>query len=446
MLNFKSLPEKLLSPVDNSPLIIFRVIFGLLIFLESAGAIFTGWVKRVFIDPSFTFTLIGFERLQPLPGNGMYFYYALMALFGIMVMIGYYYRVSLGIFTLLWTLSYWMQKSSYNNHYYLLILLCLIMIIMPAHKYFSVDVKKRRVKESLTCPGWCYAIIILQLTIVYTFAGLAKLYPDWLNGLPVQIWFSAKAGYPIIGDLLQQEWLQWMVVYGGIVYDFFIVPLLFWKRTRLFAFCLSLLFHLFNSMVFQIGIFPYLMIALTIFFFNPEKIRALFFKSKPALNDGVTISRKFAYHPLLVATISVYFFLQIYLPLRHLHYEGNVHWTEEGHRLAWQMMLRSKYGYAYFEVINPETDEKWQVKPEHYLSPKQALKLPLAPDLIWQFSQFLEEEFTAREEINKVEVYAYVKASLNGRPLQPFVDSTVNMAQEEWEPFQHSDWLMPLKE
>ena len=48
--------------------------FGLLIAVESFGALLTGWVKRAFIDPEFTFTFIGFEWLQPLPGNGMYWY------------------------------------------------------------------------------------------------------------------------------------------------------------------------------------------------------------------------------------------------------------------------------------------------------------------------------------------------------------------------------------
>ena len=113
----------LFKQINNSSLVVFRIIFGLLIFLESVGAIFTGWVKRTLIDPEFTFTVIGFEWLQPLPGNGMYFYYLIMGLFGFFVMIGYKYRLSMISFTILWTATYLMQKASYNNHYYLLILI-----------------------------------------------------------------------------------------------------------------------------------------------------------------------------------------------------------------------------------------------------------------------------------------------------------------------------------
>lgn len=132
----------LFKHIDNSALIVFRIIFGLLIFLESVGAIFTGWIKRTLIDPEFTFSFIGFEWLQPLPGNWMYIYYLIMGIFGFCVMIGYKYRVSIIAFTILWTATYLMQKTSYNNHYYLLILLSAIMVFLPAHNYFSVDAKK----------------------------------------------------------------------------------------------------------------------------------------------------------------------------------------------------------------------------------------------------------------------------------------------------------------
>ena len=55
----------LFSRIDNSPLVVFRVFFGLLIMLEAWGAIATGWVKRIFVDPEFTFNFIGFDFLKP---------------------------------------------------------------------------------------------------------------------------------------------------------------------------------------------------------------------------------------------------------------------------------------------------------------------------------------------------------------------------------------------
>ena len=135
------LNKLLFKHIDNSALIVFRIIFGLLCFLESIGAIFTGWVKRTLIDPQFTFSFIGFEWLQPLPGNLMYVYYAVMGIFAFMIMLGYKYRFSIIAFTVMWFATYLMQKSSYNNHYYLLFLLSSIMVFLPANKYFSLDAK-----------------------------------------------------------------------------------------------------------------------------------------------------------------------------------------------------------------------------------------------------------------------------------------------------------------
>ena len=92
----------LFKHIDNSALVVFRMFFGALIFLESFGAIATGWITRTLVEPKFTFSFIGFEWLQPLPGPWMYIYYAVMGVCGIFIMIGYKYRLSMLSFTLLW--------------------------------------------------------------------------------------------------------------------------------------------------------------------------------------------------------------------------------------------------------------------------------------------------------------------------------------------------------
>ncbi len=174
--------QRLFLQIDNAPLIIFRIFFGLLLACETFGAILTGWVKSNFIDPTFTFSHIGFDWLQPLPGYGMYYYFATMGILGLLVAIGYKYRWTLGLFTILWTGVYLMQKTSYNNHYYLLILVCLIMFFLPANKYASIDAKLNPSLQKLTMPAWCSWIMITQISIVYFYATVAKLYPGWLDG------------------------------------------------------------------------------------------------------------------------------------------------------------------------------------------------------------------------------------------------------------------------
>lgn len=441
----KALHKHLFEEVDNSPLIVFRIFFGLLAFLESAGAIFTGWVKDTFVEPKHALTFIGFEWLQPLPGYGMYFYYAIMAVAGLMIMTGSWYKLATLIFTFMWWGCYLMQKSHYNNHYYLLILLSFFMLIVPAHRYFSGDVKRNPSLKSMTCPKWCFLIFILQVWIVFTYASIAKLYPDWLQGKPIGLWFSYKTHYPVIGPLLGKEWFKLAVVYGAILFDLLIIPMLLWKRTRLFALVLALMFNIFNSIVFQIGIFPYLMIAIMVFFFPPETIRRIFFKNKLAIGKELLFllnARVGGKKRFITLGLALYFLFQLLLPLRHFLFEGNVHWTEEGHRMAWHMMLRSKWGSVDFTIKDPKTGEIWKVKPSEHFSVDQSTEIAKLPDMTWQCAQFLKNYYAERGKPG-VEIYANSSVSLNGGPYRPLINPNVDLAKVKWEPFKHSDWLLP---
>ena len=431
----------LFRQIDNSSLIVFRIVFGLLCFLESVGAIFTGWVRRVMIEPEFTFSFIGFEWLQPLPGNWMYAYYVLMGIFGLFIMLGYRYKLSMLAFAIMWTATYLMQKSSYNNHYYLLFILSFLMVFLPAHRYKSMDAKRNPDIIAYSMPNWCRWIFIGQLFILYTYATLAKLYPDWLDTTVIALLMKPKAEYPLIGELLQQKYMHYFIAYGGIMFDGLIIPLLLWKRTRKYAFFTAIFFHLFNSVVFGIGIFPYLALAFSLFFFEPKTVNRLFLKSKPLYTAHEVRIPK--YGRLGAYVFVIYLLVHLALPLRHYFFKDNVLWTEEGHRLAWRMMLRSKSSSARFTVVDKTTNETIRVKLSDYLSPKQRRNIGAKPDFIWQFAQRLKKEYA--EQGRDVSVYARVRVSVNGKPNKPFVDETVDLAAVPWEPFKHSDWLLPSK-
>ena len=436
------LHKELFKSIDNSPLIVFRIIFGFLIMTECAGAIFTKWVEKTLITPKFTFNFIGFDFLQYLPDNFMYSYFAIMSLMGFLVMIGYKYRYSLGIFTLMWGGVYLMQKTSYNNHYYLLCLLCIIMLFLPAHKYAAIDTIKRPTIKKNTMPQWCAWLIIGQVWIVYTYAAIAKLYPDWLDLSVIELLMSSKKGYPLIGSLLQTRWVHIFLAYSGIVFDFLIVPCLLIKKTRKWAFFASAFFHLFNSIVFQIGIFPYLSLAFSVFFFNPEQIRRFFFKKKPLFIASKI--KENHYKRTTIIIIGLYLLIQIILPVRHWFIQDNVLWTEEGHRLSWRMMLRSKKGYISFKVVNRTKDTSYQVNLKEYLTPKQRNNISTKPDLIWQFAQYLKKEHQEKNE----DIGVYVtnsKVSVNNGPWLPFVKPGIDLGNEPWHYFKHEAWLYPYK-
>ncbi|HLT32891.1 MAG TPA: HTTM domain-containing protein, partial [Aquaticitalea sp.] len=362
-----------------------------------------------------------------------------MGICGLLVMVGYKYRLSMITFTLLWTGTYLMQKSSYNNHYYLLILLSGIMVFQPANRYLSIDAKLNPKIKNISMPLWCSAVFILQMFIVYTFASIAKMYPDWLDTSVIEVIMRSKKHYFLIGDVLQEKWMHYFISYGGILFDGLIIPLLLFKPTRKWAFIVSLFFHLFNSFVFQVGIFPYLSIAFALFFFNPETIRHIFLKKKPLYEDQEVIVPNYK-TPFLIVFI-LYFVIQIGLPLRHWFFKDDVLWTEEGHRLSWRMMLRSKSGSTYYRVIDANTNLQIPINMDDYLTKKQQRTASTKPDVIWQFSQYLKNDFAIKGIDVKVFVNSYVR--VNNHKLKRLIDPEVDLASVPWKPFKHSEWLLP---
>ena len=429
----------LFKQIDNSPLLIFRIFFGILVSLECYGAIATGWVKKNLIDPEFTFNFIGLDWLQPLPGIGMYLYFIVMGTLGIFIALGYRYRFSAGAFALLWTAVYLMQKTAYNNHYYLLILIALIMAFMPANRDYSLDARRNPSIRTNHMSAYLKWAIVLQLFIVYTYASVAKLYGDWLDFSIIEILFKNKKSYPIIGGLLQEPLVHRVVGISGILFDLLIVPALLWKPTRKWAFVASLFFHLFNSIVFQIGIFPYLALAFTVFFFEPETIRKLFFKKKePYLENVLTVPPQ---RELVLGILSLYFLIQLVLPIRHYFIKDDVLWTEEGHRMSWRMMLRSRTGITTFKIVNHTTGNSYLVNLDDYLSRGQKSKIKSYPDFMWQFAQRLKREYNEKGE--DISVFVNSRVSINGKPYQEFIDPKIDLGNVSWNYFGHNDWILP---
>ena len=429
----------LFQKIDNSPLIIFRIFLGLLIASEGFGAIMTGWVRRTLVEPQFTFNFIGFEWLQPLPGMGMYFYFALMGVLGLFIAFGYKYRWSMVAFALMWWGVYLMQKTSYNNHYYLLALIASIMCFLPAHRAYSIDAKKNPALQTDGMFAYVKWIMVLQLLIVYTYAAIAKLYGDWLDFTFLKLLMESKSHYWLIGDLFKVAWFQKFIGISGFLFDLLVIPALLWKPTRNIAFGCAIFFHLFNSIVFQIGIFPYMALAFTVFFYEPETIRKIFFKKKKVFEKSSLVVPNFRNALLIIG--GIYFIVQILLPVRHHFIEDDVLWTEEGHRLSWRMMLRSRNGRVVFLVVNKENKKSKHIRLSDFLTKKQRSKIGSYPDFMWQFAQHLKKEHAAIGE--DIEVYVDSKVSINGRPPQQLINPNVDLASVKWDHLRHHEWILP---
>src|SRR5690606_32479986 len=161
--------------------------------------------------------------------------------------------------------------------------------------------------------------IKLLLGIVYFYAGLAKLNSDWLfRAMPLKIWLPSKYDLPLLGALMHQEWVHYAFSWSGMLYDLSIPVLLLWKRTRLAASILVIIFHVMTRVLFPIGMFPFIMIVSALIFFEPKvhhRILAFVSKIFRINKSHFDNARVLLFEPfrrkLLLSIISVFFLIQL---------------------------------------------------------------------------------------------------------------------------------------
>lgn len=424
---------------SNAPIEIFRIAFGALMLAEAWGALATGWVRRVFVDVNYTFTFFGFEWTQMLLGTPMQVLFILMGVFAIGVMLGYKYRFSILMLAILWSISYLMQKSHYNNHYYLVMLVSWLFVFFPMGKRFSLDARHRPEIYKTIIPAWPRLLLMGLIAIVYFFAAINKLYPDWLQAMPLRIWMGSKADLPVLGPFLQKEWVPYFMAYSGFLYDLLVVPMLLWRRTRWLAIGASLGFHLFNSIVFQIGIFPYFALAFSLFFFPTQSIEKLVSRGRSV--PVITMSTTPVYRRLIKVGFIGFLAVMLILPVRHHFIPDDVLWTEAGHRLSWRMMLRTKTGIAHFYV---ETDQQQRqlISSRDRLASHQRNNVATKPDMMYTFARKLQAEFKEKGH-SDVRVFVDARVSVNGRPFKQFTDSEIDLLSVRWNYFGNQEWVLP---
>ena len=443
----RRLQRRAFAPVDNAALVFFRIGFGLILAWEVYRYFSHGWISRYWIEPQFHFTYYGFSWVKPWPGNGMYIHWGLLGVLATFVAAGFLYRLSITLFFLAFTYSFLLDQALYLNHLYLVCLFSFLLIFMPANRAGSVDAWLRPRIRGDTTPAWTMWLLRLQMGVVYFYGGIAKLSPDWLRGEPMRSWMARNTNMPVIGRFFDQEWAVYTITYGGLLLDLLIVPALLWRRTRIPAFAVAVLFHVTNAYLFRIGIFPWLAIAATTLFFAPDWPRRLIrrFRGQNAATASVVPqSLQPRYPAVVLSLIAAYAAVQLLVPLRHLLYPGSAAWTYEGHRFSWRMKLHDRDARARFYVIDENVNRTMEVNPRMFLTRMQTLVMAARPDMLVQFAHFLADKLPRRGP-KPLRVEARVLCSLNGRKPQLFIDQNVNLAAER-RTLRPTPWILPLTE
>ena len=432
--------QKVQQPTDAASLVLFRVVFGLLMFIDIVRYFYIGWVKDVYAKPEFHFQYEWFSWIRPLPEEFMYLLFGILGICGILIAVGLFYRLSSIIFFLGYTYIFLLEKTTYNNHYYLICLLSFLVALAPLHKSWSLDVLRGSVNHTDSLPTLWLWLFRFKMGLVYLFGGIAKFDPDWLDGRVAAKLLGAANRGTILEPLMKYDWISLFYSWSGLVFDLLIPFLMLTKSIRLWAFFAAVLFHANNHYVFPIGVFPTLALMLTLLYFDadfprkiiPQKIRKLFSSTYRKVigsrEDRALVSSEIRTPRILLILIVFYAVIHMLLPFRHLMTPGWTTWHEEGHFFAWRMMLRHKNTRIQFNVTHPETGEQRYADPRDYLNHVQYAKFAGSPGMVLQFAHYLDNLVRKNGGFDP-KITANVDVSINGREFRQMVDPKLDLSE-----------------
>nr|XP_023023927.1 vitamin K-dependent gamma-carboxylase [Leptinotarsa decemlineata] len=252
----------------------------------------------------------------------------------------------------------------------------------------------------------------------------------------------------------------------------------FWmlvEFTRPVAMLFCACFHLMNSRLFSIGMFPYVCLATMPLFCDetwPRKIQSLFttdnLEAAPSDSciypkDETRIDRDLVRKPSwkhkFVATLLMcHCGLQAFLPYSHFITKGYNNWTNGLYGYSWDMMVHSwDTILVVVKVIDNDTDrehfidagawthnDRWSKHADMGVQYAQCLKKNLIAGFEGKshlgHSTAISSKFTS----DNISIYLDVWCSLNKRFQQRMFDPNYDLLKANWSPFQPVEWLLPV--
>lgn len=422
----------LFTEVSAAPLLVFRFAFGLMMFFSTLRFVLKGWVDVLYVKPKFFFSFYGFEWVKPLGEFGMYSVFALLMLTALLVAFGWFYRISIITFFLLFTYVELIDKTNYLNHYYFISIVSFLLCLMP-------DVNR----ETKSVPRWVVLTLQLQMALVYFFAGIAKINSDWLiHALPLKIWLPSRYDVPILGTFLHGTSIAYVFSWCGMLFDTLVPFFLFNRKTVWYAYAFVIIFHVLTSIIFPfIGVFPFVMIVCATIFLPKEFHERIIGKSdsEERSETNLATSSPGLRVKLILALLCLHFAIQFILPFRYLLYSGKLFYTEQGYRFSWRVMLMEKAGYVLFYIKDSSTGKIIEVNSREFLTMQQQKQMSTQPDMILQFAHYLHDLYAA--SLSNPQVYAEAYVTVNGRGSRLLIDPSVDLVSEQ-DGFANKKWIL----
>ena len=460
----------LFDRIPGTPLRRFRVLFGMVQILQIFRMFYYQRIDEWFVKPHVHFKYERFEWVPVFGREGLIAQYTASALCHAVLATGKYrLPASFGctIFQCLFFLS---DRALYNNHYYLAVLLSILFFLQDVHAYAAAPIVSSA-RASNGIPRWYLCAFQLQIAIVYTFATLAKLSSrDWLRAYPARIWLQESfeiavrdvfgSGMKPLPNHSLPLGFAYALSYGGIVVDGFLAYITLrialrtsraaQVKTMTFrgppsiekaACSVWILFHALNGALFDIGVFPLMMLSCLVLFFDVRCVRSRL-STRVCRSTSIRRERSVPDRGVRIF-IFVFFFAQTVVPLRFLRYQSlpfrHVNWTGEGELFAWRMMLTSKRCDGRFDVFGEEfgdesNDERLlrslRSPSELRVSYIQWWRMISDAELVRQMAVAIKKRFE-RFFPGTVKVRVRIACSLNGSERQLFLDPGIDFSTVE---------------
>lgn len=411
----------------GSALALFRFGFGIILFLHFCSQTMSGHLAEVYLVPRQLFPFTAFAWLPRPDDISLYALVAVLAICSLMIAVGYLFRIALVIFATGFLYLFLLEEMNYQNHYYLILLFAVLLFFSHAGEVYSFT-PRGFFRKNDEVPERDYFLLRFQMAVVYFFAGLAKINPDWLRGQPLEAWLEPTVfrGWGLVFS------------YGGLALDLLIVPLLLYRRTRLPIFCVAIFFHLVNSFLFYIGIFPFLALLATTLFFDHDWPVQIWNRVTKHPSNAPKLQKRFRVAALPVIAWCA---IQISLPLRHCFFPGRVAWTLQGYQFAWMMKLNMRIGTGNYIVQT--SDQQYVIDPADFVTPAQAANMRADPVGILKFARFLRNQFESQgKTVQGVRANLVVK--LNDHEPKPYVDPRYDLSRVSY--LRVRDWILPPPE
>lgn len=165
------------------------------------------------------------------------------------------------------------DQQFYSNHLYLLTLTTFLLTLADSGAVHSLDATRDGARPMI--PKWPVTLLCTQLTIVYGYAAIAKLQPEFLSGMIVyESW--VLSGLVPLPEAFRSWWMMMPLAVFACVGEFFLAFAFWYPRLRKAAVTTGIVLH--------VGIIPTMgdVVDLTIFAVLMFSVYALFVGYEPA--------------------------------------------------------------------------------------------------------------------------------------------------------------------